>query len=182
MNGGTLAVLLDDGGRLVLVEGGGAAEGLAGGLGGGDALAGVLADHVALELQHGLQDRDHHFRARVVAGQVDAGQQSGFDAQVEAAADEYGAQGEDVGDGAEQAGGVGDTDGVTDCGRMQQCGEARAVEGELPAGGGGVFVDRGACGQQGGEGVPLAGVGLLVGGVPQIDQVSHARHPLSGCW
>lgn len=95
-----LPVLLDDGGGLVRVDGGGAA----GGLGGGDAFAGVLADHVALE----LQDGDHHFGAGVVAGQVDPGQQSGFDAQVKAAADERGAQGEDVGDGAEQAGGVED--------------------------------------------------------------------------
>lgn len=48
---------------------------------------------------------------------------------------------------------------------------------------GGVHAVRLALGRAGiGEGVPLAGVGLLVGGVPQIDQVSHARHPRSGCW
>jgi len=86
-----------------------------------------------LELQHGGEDGDHHLGAGIVAGEVDAGQQAGLDAQVQAAADEDGAQGEDVGDGAEEPGGVGDADGVADGGFVQQLGEAGAVKGKLAA-------------------------------------------------
>jgi hypothetical protein len=61
-------------------------------------LAGGLADHVALEFQDGGQHVDHHLGARVVGGQVGPRQRPGFDTQVQAAADEDGAQGENVGD------------------------------------------------------------------------------------
>jgi hypothetical protein len=136
LDGGALAVGCRDGGRRARVEGGGAAQGLAGCFGGSDTLAGVLADHVALELQHGGEDGDHHLGSGVVAGQVDTGQQAGLDAQVQAAADEHRAQGEDVGDGAEDAGGIGNADGVADGGFVKQLGEAGAVQGKLAAGGG----------------------------------------------
>jgi hypothetical protein len=70
---------------------------------------------------------------------------------VQATADEHGAQGEDVGDRAEQAGGVGDADGVADGGLVQELGESRAVQGEPAAGGGEVLVDGGVGGQQRGQ-------------------------------
>jgi hypothetical protein len=58
----------------------------------------------------------------VVGGEVDAGQQTGLNPQVQAAADEHRAQREGVGDGAEEA------DGVGDGGLVQQLGEAAPVE------------------------------------------------------
>nr|WP_232542890.1 hypothetical protein [Streptomyces sp. QHH-9511] len=63
LDSGSFAERLDHLRRLVRVERGGAAECLACGFGGGDAFAGVLADHVALELQHGGEDGDHHLGA-----------------------------------------------------------------------------------------------------------------------
>ncbi|MDA0641715.1 hypothetical protein OUY24_13895 [Nonomuraea ferruginea] len=171
LDGGALRVGGDDFGGLVRRERGRAAESLAGGLGGGDALAGVLADHVPLELQHRGQHVDHHLGAGIIGGQIDPRQQPGLHPQVQAAAEEDGPQGQDVGDRAKQAGGVGDADGVADCGLVQQLGEPRPVQGELAAGGGRVLVDGGAGGDQRGQGVPPAGVGLLVGGVSQVDAV-----------
>ncbi|MFB7672330.1 hypothetical protein ACFC26_13030 [Kitasatospora purpeofusca] len=74
LDGGAFAERLDHLRRLVRVERGGAAEGLAGGFRGGDAFAGVLRDHVALELQHGGEHVHHHLGAGVVGGEVDTGQ------------------------------------------------------------------------------------------------------------
>lgn len=71
LDGGAFAERLDHLRCLVLVERGGAAERLAGGFGGGNAFAGVLREHVALELQHGGEHVHHHLGAEIVGGEVD---------------------------------------------------------------------------------------------------------------
>nr|WP_037599543.1 hypothetical protein [Streptacidiphilus rugosus] len=130
--------------------------------------AGVLRDHVPLELQHSGEHRDEQLRHRVVGREVHPSPGPGGDPQVEAAALEEGPDVEDVAHRAEKPRGVGKPDRVADGSRVQQLEEAGALERVEATGRRWILERGGAAREVGGEGVPLAGVGLLDGRVTQV--------------
>lgn len=159
-DGGAVVVGSDDRAGRVGGDGCGPAENLARCLGRGDALVGVLADHVPGTPARRLGLRpSSQFRGRRRPGQRRTA--DGLDAQEQAAADQHWAQREDVGHRAEQPGGIGDADRVVDSGRVQQGRESLPTQGQDVGGSRGILEDGASGGQQRGQGMALAGVGLL---------------------